>query len=247
MLHVEFIKAFQDNYIWLIKNNNNECVIVDPGSSSPVIEYLKNRELILKKILITHHHHDHIGGVRELQEIFRDIEIITPHNINLPNVTRHVSDGDVISIFNHTFEVMELPGHTKEHIGFFGDKKLFCGDVLFSGGCGRVFTKKYDDMFESLIKIKSLPNDTLIFCAHEYTENNLKFALHTEPKNQNLIQYNQAVLDMRKKNIPTIPVILSDEKKVNPFLRCDILSKNNLGNLSEFDFFIKLRKEKDSF
>ena len=138
MLYIKSIPAFNDNYIWLIENSDRRCAVVDPGDASPVLEYLAHHELTLDAILITHHHHDHIGGVPELVRQFPDVDVVGPRNEPIPTLTHPVDDGDQLELFDEIFLVLGLSGHTAGHIGYVGDAKLFCGDVLFSAGCGRI-------------------------------------------------------------------------------------------------------------
>lgn len=186
MLQIKSIPAFDDNYIWLIQNRDRDCAVVDPGSAEPVLAYLKQHDLNLKAVLITHHHHDHIGGVAELVHQFPEIHVVGPAQEPIPTLTHPVEDGDQIELFDERFMVLGLPGHTLGHIGYVGDGKLFCGDVLFSAGCGRVFEGTMEQMFSSLNKLLSLPEETQVYSAHEYTAANVAFALAVEPENEQL-------------------------------------------------------------
>ncbi len=219
MLHIKSIPAFNDNYIWLIKNSDRRCAVVDPGDAAPVLEYLAHHELTLDAILITHHHHDHIGGVPELVRQFPSIDVVGPRNEPIPTLTHPVDDGDQLELFGEVFLVLGLSGHTAGHIGYVGDDKLFCGDVLFSAGCGRIMEGTPQQMFDALNKITALPQETEVYCAHEYTAANIAFALAVEPDNQHLQQYRDQVNRLRAQNKSTIPTNLRQEKFVNPFLR----------------------------
>ncbi|MCL9782152.1 hydroxyacylglutathione hydrolase [Vibrio sp. S4M6] len=221
MLYIKSIPAFNDNYIWLIKNNDNRCAVVDPGDAEPVLDYLKQHDLKLDAILITHHHHDHIGGVAELVRQHPGINVVGPSSEPVPTLTHEVKAGDQIELFGEVFLVLGLAGHTHGHIGYVGDAKLFCGDVLFSAGCGRVFEGTMEEMFTSLHKLTSLPEETEVYCAHEYTASNIAFALAVEPDNTLLREYRDKVNRLRGQNIPTIPTTIRQEKWVNPFLRTD--------------------------
>lgn len=175
MLDIKSIPAFNDNYIWLIQNSDQRCAVVDPGDAKPVLEYIQTHNLTLDAILITHHHADHTGGISELARHFPNADIVGPANDPVPPLTHPVSGGDQIKLFDEVFFVLGLEGHTLGHIGYVGDGKLFCGDVLFSAGCGRVFEGTMEQMYTSLEKIAALPEETEVYCAHEYTAGNLFF------------------------------------------------------------------------
>ncbi len=219
MLNIKSIPAFNDNYIWLIENSDGYCAIVDPGDAKPVIRYLQEHDLELNAILITHHHNDHIGGISELLRQYPSINIVGPESEAIPSLTHKVKDGDSIDLFGYMFTVMDLKGHTSGHIGYFGNEKLFCGDVLFSAGCGRIFEGTMNDMYESLNKIAQLPENTAIYCAHEYTASNIAFALAVDPENKDLLEYRENVNHLRAHKKPTLPTTVALEKKINPFLR----------------------------
>ena len=221
MLDIKSIPAFNDNYIWLIENSDKRCAVVDPGDAAPVLDYLVQHNLVLEAILITHHHHDHIGGVAELVRQYPGINVVGPKEEPIPTLTHAVSGGDQIELFNEIFMVLDIGGHTLGHIGYVGDGKLFCGDVLFSAGCGRVFEGTMEQMHSSLQKIAALPDETEVFCAHEYTASNVAFALAVEPENPYLQQYRDEVNRMRAQQIPTLPTSLQREKLINPFLRTE--------------------------
>ena len=177
MINIEPIKAFSDNYIWLLTTNEGSLVI-DPGESNNLLKFLKENDLDLKAILITHHHYDHTGGIEEILNK-KPIDVYGPENdINLINV--RVSNGSKISLLGIEFEVIEIPGHTLDHVAFFsennGNPILFCGDTLFAGGCGRVFEGTFEQMYDSLSILRKLPLNTKVYSGHEYTESNLKFA-----------------------------------------------------------------------
>ncbi|KGY13526.1 hydroxyacylglutathione hydrolase [Vibrio tubiashii] len=221
MLNIKSIPAFNDNYIWLIENSDRRCAVVDPGDATPVLAYLNAHDLSLDAILITHHHNDHIGGVPELVRQFPDVDVVGPANEPVPTLTHAVDAGDQIELFNEIFFVLGLEGHTRGHIGYVGDGKLFCGDVLFSAGCGRVFEGTMEQMYHSLSKLAALPEETEVYCAHEYTASNVAFALAVEPDNEQLHQYRDEVNRLRAQNKPTIPTTIRREKWINPFLRLD--------------------------
>ncbi len=221
MLDIKSIPAFNDNYIWLIQNSDRRCAVVDPGDAQPVIDYLNKHDLSLEAILITHHHNDHIGGIAELVRQNPGINVVGPSSEPIPTVTHAVEAGEQIELFDEVFWVLGLEGHTAGHIGYVGDGKLFCGDVLFSGGCGRVFEGTMEQMYTSLTKLAALPEETEVYCAHEYTASNLAFALAVEPENEQLQKYREEVNRLRAQNLPTIPTTLRREKWINPFLRTD--------------------------
>ncbi|WP_394248017.1 hydroxyacylglutathione hydrolase [Vibrio profundi] len=252
MLYIKSIPAFNDNYIWLIQNSDRRCAVVDPGDAAPVLEYLQKHELTLDAILITHHHHDHIGGVPELVRQFPKVDVVGPRDEPIPTLTHPVEDGDQIELFDEVFLVLGLGGHTKGHIGYVGDAKLFCGDVLFSAGCGRIFEGTPAQMFDSLNKILALPQETEVYCAHEYTASNVAFALAVEPDNDLLHQYRDEVNRLRAQNKPTIPTTLRQEKWVNPFLRYTQPSviksvSNRTPQTDPLSIFTALREWKNEF
>ncbi|MCW7552531.1 hydroxyacylglutathione hydrolase [Endozoicomonas gorgoniicola] len=220
-LQIEAIKAFSDNYIWLITAaGNNDCFVVDPGDASPVMETLEARNLNLAGILVTHHHADHTGGIPELLQHF-DARIYGPANSSIRFLTDILKDGDAADVLGHPFQVLSVPGHTLDHIAYFSPQQftLFCGDTLFSGGCGRLFEGTPQQMYDSLHKFRQLPDSTRVFCAHEYTASNLKFAIAVEPDNQDIADYIVRVEQLRRQDIPTIPTSIGLEKRINPFLR----------------------------
>ena len=252
MLTVKSIPAFKDNYIWLIQNPDNHCVVVDPGDATPVLEAIEKDNLILDAILITHHHYDHVDGISELKRHFPATKVVGPNDEPIPGITRPVEDGDQVDIFGERFMVLSVPGHTLGHVAYVGDEKLFCGDTLFSAGCGRIFEGTPAQMFNSLQKIASLPDETNIYCAHEYTAGNLAFALVAEQDNAHLQRYRDQVNRLRANGQSTLPTTLSNEKLINPFLRCDQPSiKRSVADKaydnSDIETFAALRRWKDEF
>ncbi len=252
MLTVQSIPAFNDNYIWLIHSPDKHCVVVDPGDATPVIKVLEEQQLTLDAILVTHHHHDHIGGISELKRAFPHVNIVAPSAEPIPGVSQSVEDGDQVEIFGERFMVLGVPGHTAGHIAYVGDEKLFCGDTLFSGGCGRLFEGTPAQMFNSLQKIAALPDETKVYCAHEYTSSNIAFALVAEQDNPHLQRYREDVSRLRAQGISTIPSTLRQEKLINPFLRCDQASiKKSVADKafddSDLETFAALRRWKDKF
>jgi len=254
MLSVEPIKAFTDNYIWLVSTNEGS-IVIDPGESKSIQKLIDNKTIDLKGILITHHHYDHTNGLSELVKK-NELEVYGPAN-NIDGINHRLNDKDKISIIGIDFDVISIPGHTLDHIGFYSANAsnpiLFCGDTLFAGGCGRIFEGTYEQMFNALKKITKLPTNTNIYCGHEYTLSNLKFALEADDTNKELIEEFKKVENKINSKIPSLPTTLDKELKVNPFLRCDniniqnkIIEKFKVSN-SELEVFTALRKWKDNF
>lgn len=282
-LSTHLVPAFNDNYIWLIQLNNKPAVYaIDPGDANVVIDYLNQHQLTLAGILITHHHHDHTGGVAELYHHYvkgnSKFTIYGPHTLSLSVPIEDISkqssfqvsfeisnDASVSSSNAHrnnhssqddtlTIEKLELPGHTLDHLAYSIDDKLFCGDTLFSAGCGRLFEGTAKQMFQSLKQIKTLPKDTKIYSAHEYTLANLAFAQHVDPNNEELNLFHRNSQIKRKDSIATLPSTLADELKINPFLRCDstaiiesVKREFDQQSLTELECFTLLRQWKDNF
>jgi hydroxyacylglutathione hydrolase len=223
-LGVRPVRAFADNYIWLIEapQRPNHVVAVDPGEAAPVRAELERSGASLAAILLTHHHPDHIGGARELLAL-GDIPVIGPDDPRIAVRTRTVRDGERCELpdLGLGFDILHLPGHTLSHIAFWGHGALFCGDTLFSAGCGRMFEGTAQQMNASLNRLRDLPPETLVYCGHEYTAANLRFALTVEPQNAAALDYQQRVAKLRAADAPTLPSPLSLEIRVNPFLRCD--------------------------
>lgn len=250
------ILAFSDNYIWLIQNpESNAAIIVDPGDGQVVLDELKKKDCNLKAILVTHHHYDHSGGLSELLKHFT-VPIYGPQNDFIPSVSNPVKEGDSINIegFDEIIHVLDIPAHTKGHIAFYTKDFVFVGDTLFSGGCGRLFEGTAEQMFNALLKLSKLPDETRVYCGHEYTEKNLRFARLIEPNNMILKQHYEDVLQSRKENKPTIPSTIGLEKEINPFLRCHIdnvklKAEEHAGRMlaSPIDVLATLRKWKDRF
>ena len=254
MYSVEPIKAYDDNYIWLISTNEGS-IIVDPGESKKIIKSIDENKIDLKAILITHHHFDHTNGLQDLLNIGH-FDVFGPVN-NINGINKKVCESDKFSIIGIDFEVIGLPGHTLDHIGFYsfnnGSPILFCGDTLFGAGCGRVFEGTYEQMFKALKKISKLPKNTKIYCGHEYTLSNIKFALEVDPNNIKIQDEYKHVNELMKSDKPSLPTTIEKELSINPFLRCDnldiqknIIEKFNVGD-SEFEIFTAIRKWKDNF
>jgi hydroxyacylglutathione hydrolase len=224
-LNVRPVGAFSDNYIWLIDSPRvpGRLVAVDPGDAEPVIAELQRSGTRLGAILLTHHHADHIGGVPELLR-HGAVPVIGPDDPRIAQRTLTLHDGErcELSDLGLSFQTFQVPGHTLSHIALWGHGALFCGDTLFSAGCGRMFEGTPTQMTASLTRLRNVPPDTQVFCGHEYTAANLRFALTVEPANQAAIEYQDRVERLRAKGDPTLPSTMALEIRVNPFLRCDV-------------------------
>jgi len=214
------LKAFKDNYIWTLRNSTHAAV-VDPGEAQPVIDYLAAEGLQLAAILATHHHPDHVGGIAEILR-GHPCPVYGPKNEPIPTLTNPVSEGDHVRIpeLGAEFSVLDIPGHTRAHIAYYGLESLFCGDTLFACGCGRVFEGTPGQMYASLGKLLALPDQTKVYCGHEYTLANMQFAKAVEPANAALRAREKRDQALRDRGLPTLPSTLGDEKATNPFLRC---------------------------
>ncbi|GHU33111.1 hydroxyacylglutathione hydrolase [Betaproteobacteria bacterium] len=254
MFDVTQIPAFKDNYIWLLRKGAS-AVVVDPGDAPPVLEVLRGERLSLSSILITHHHKDHQGGVAELLAHSPSTEVFGPAEESITGMTRPLRGGEGVYLdsLDLKLQVMAVPGHTSGHLAYYGEGCLFCGDCLFTGGCGRVFEGTAPSMAESLARLAALPDDTLIFCAHEYTEANLRFALAVEPGNRALRQRADEVAVLRAKGLSTVPSTLALEKATNPFLRCkepEVVAAARARGIERSDpvaVFAAIREWKNSF
>lgn len=216
-ISVEAIPALRDNYIWAI-SQHGRCILVDPGEAQPALDYLQQRGLTLDCILLTHHHHDHIGGVEELLR-HHPSPCWGPDDERMPDGIKRVSEGQQVCRNDMTFDVLETPAHTRSHIAFHGNGMLFCGDTLFSAGCGRLFEGTPEQMQRSLDKLSALPDNTSVYCAHEYTQANCRFALAVEPENSAALTWAKQVEQLRGDGRITLPTRLGDERRYNPFLR----------------------------
>ena len=219
------IPAFEDNYIWCLTSAGTDyAVVVDPGDDDPVRDYLREKGLKLAAILVTHKHGDHTGGIRELLADWPGIPVYGPANEPIGSLTQLVSEGDRIHIpeIEATFEVLDVPGHTEGHVAFLCGDRLFCGDTLFAAGCGRVFSGTHAQLHASLSKIAALPPRTRLYCAHEYTLDNLGFAEWVEPDSEAIRQRIERDRASRLRNEPTVPSLLSEELETNPFLRSNV-------------------------
>lgn len=225
MINVYPVPAFQDNYLWLFhREGNKEAYVVDPGDAEPVLTALKQRGLNLSGILITHHHMDHTGGIDELLRHF-SVPVYGPQSSRIQQINHPLKQGDQLALEpDISFQVMEVPGHTLDHIAYFAQTEeqalLFCGDTLFAGGCGRLFEGSAAQMYSSLNKLASLPANTAVYCAHEYTLANLAFAQAVEADNAELAARIERDKDTRARQQPTVPSSIGLELATNPFLRC---------------------------
>jgi hydroxyacylglutathione hydrolase len=256
MYKVKPISAFEDNYIWaLIDEEKQQTLIVDPGDADVVIQFLENNKLTLQGVLITHWHPDHTGGIERLKDIYQ-IPVLGPDSPHISGITQTLTNGH-FELLGLGFEVIEVPGHTLEHIAYFcaSESTLFSGDTLFVGGCGRMFEGSAKQMHQSLNKLASLPTNTKVFCAHEYTLANRAFARAVEPNNGALIAQAKRDNALRKLNKPTVPSTLGSELACNPFLRVSepevIASAQQhaprLSTETGAEVFAILRKWKDTF
>ncbi|RYF26008.1 MAG: hydroxyacylglutathione hydrolase [Comamonadaceae bacterium] len=216
------LPAFSDNYIWML-HDGQQALVVDPGEAAPVLDALRATGLPLRAILVTHHHGDHTGGVQELREA-TGAQVYGPAQEPMPEPIARLSQGDAVTALGLRLQVLDVPGHTSGHIAYYcpdvdGAPVLFCGDTLFSGGCGRLFEGTPAQMQASLDALAALPGDTRVCCAHEYTLSNLKFARAVEPHNQALLQYTSACETLRQQGRPTLPALMATERNINPFLR----------------------------
>lgn len=213
------LRAFADNYIWTIRDAGHAAV-VDPGDAQPVLDYLAREKLRLVAILNTHHHADHVGGNAALLEKTK-VPVYGPHDERIAEVSVRLADGQRFTLphFNIEMETLEIPGHTRSHIAFHGDGLLFCGDTLFAAGCGRLFEGTPRQMHDSLTRLARLPDATRVYCGHEYTLSNLRFARAVEPDNPRLPELETRMQALRARDQPTLPSTIAQEKATNPFLR----------------------------
>lgn len=219
------LPAFQDNYLWLL-HDGQRALVVDPGDAQPVLACLQRDRLQLEAILVTHHHPDHIGGLDELRDA-TGAAVYGPAHERIPEPLKRLVEGDTVQALGLEFRVIDVPGHTAGHIAYYcpevdGAPLLFCGDTLFSGGCGRLFEGTPAQMLASLDKLAALPSATRVCCTHEYTLSNLRFARAVEPGNSELVQYVQRCEELRAQDRPTLPSTIGQERQINPFLRARV-------------------------
>ncbi|HEX5488721.1 MAG TPA: hydroxyacylglutathione hydrolase [Rhodanobacteraceae bacterium] len=251
------LPALRDNYIWLLADPaSGTALAVDPGEAAPVLHALDAEGLALTTILLTHHHADHVGGTPELAARFPGATVYGPHDDRIPGTLRRVGDGDEVGIPAPAirFNVIEVHGHTRSHIAYHGEGLLFCGDTLFSLGCGRLFEGTPSEMLASLDRLAGLPDDTKVCCGHEYTVANAAFALTVETDNRALQTRAAAAHALRERGEPTLPARLADERAANPFLRTDAIANERIPwpgapkpDASRVDRFAALRLAKDHF
>lgn len=224
-IQLRAVPAFRDNYIWLL-HNDRQALVVDPGQASPVLSYLQAHDLELQALLITHHHADHVGGIPALKERYPQATVYGPAAETIPHCDHSLQGQESIQFpkLNLSFEVLSVPGHTAGHIAYFAyspeqEPFVFCGDTLFSIGCGRLFEGTASQMLQSLSKLAALPANTLVCCAHEYTLSNIEWALAVDPDNTALKQYHEKVQALRQQDQPSVPSTMALELDANPFLR----------------------------
>ncbi|WP_086931795.1 hydroxyacylglutathione hydrolase [Agarilytica rhodophyticola] len=258
MFKVSPIPTFQDNYVWLIQQTDgNEVWVVDPGDATAVIEYLEKHKLELVGVLITHSHYDHIGGLDDILR-YKNVAILGPDSQHIPQITHPLYDDDKFSLWGTNCTAYAAPGHMPEHLCYVVESndnyQLFSGDVLFSSGCGRIFSGTHLELKSSLDRLKQLPENTLVYSAHEYTQANIAFAKAVEPNNPALLEREQSVIQMRAQGQPSLPTTIALETQVNPFLRCNNsavvdMAKQHIGHslADELEVFTALRQWKDNF
>jgi len=249
------IPAFKDNYIWALRDAERRwLVVVDPGDAQPVLEVIRTQGLRLAAILITHHHWDHTNGIKDLTAAY-PVPVYAPAAEAVAGTTHPTAEGTEIPLpeLGITLTTLEIPGHTRGHVAYYGEGMLFCGDTLFAGGCGRLFEGTAEQMHRSLSRLAALPPNTQIYCGHEYTEANLRFATRVEPDNADLRARLAAVEAQRARNEITLPSTIATELATNPFLRVDQASviesaERHTGSrlACAADVFAAVRKWKDA-
>ncbi len=258
MFDITAIPALQDNYIWAI-HNDRHAAVVDPGEAAPVLAFLAAHHLRLDAILCTHRHNDHIGGIAKLREVY-NVPVYGRRHPNNPHITDELREGDSLELegLGVRFDIIEIPGHVEDHIAFLAPGIVFCGDVLFGAGCGRNFEGTPAQLHHSLQRLSQLPDTTRVYCAHEYTASNLRFALACEPDNSAVKQRIAATQQLRAANQITLPSTIALEKATNPFLRCTQpeiirtlqqrgLTDTSEHGVSELGVFTAMREWKNHF
>lgn len=257
MIEISPIPAFQDNYIWLIHDDKKNAIVVDPGDANSVLDTCQKQQITLKAILLTHHHPDHCAGIPTLLQ-HDNIPVYASNKMKASYITHALmaDESFYIDTLALSFNTLDVPGHTLDHIAFYQPETnaLFCGDTLFSVGCGRLFEGSAEQMLTSLNKLKNLPDMTQIFCAHEYTLANIQFAKTIEKDHLPLLNHEKHVNFLRKQSLPSLPTTLAKEKQINPFLRCALTSlqqavseKSGINCTGELSTFTQLRQLKDHF
>jgi len=255
MIQISALPAFTDNYIWLLQDHATQrCAVVDPGDAAPVQAWLDAHPgWVLSDILITHHHHDHVGGVEALKKA-TGATVYGPASESIPGRDVALKDNDKVRVLGWDFEVYAVPGHTLGHIAYYHHGLLFCGDTLFAAGCGRLFEGTPEQMHHSLGRLAALPEDTLVYCTHEYTLSNLKFAAAVEPGNPDIATRLEKVTRQRQNGVMTLPSTIALEKLTNPFLRTGetlvtqkVDERNGAQNRAPSEVFAALRAWKDKF
>ncbi|TDK52210.1 hydroxyacylglutathione hydrolase [Pseudomonas moraviensis] len=255
MIQISALPAFTDNYIWLLQDHQTQrCAVVDPGDAAPVQAWLDAHPgWVLSDILITHHHHDHVGGVERLKAA-TGAKVYGPASESIPARDVALKDNDSVSVLGWDFDVYAVPGHTLGHIAYYHHGLLFCGDTLFAAGCGRLFEGTPEQMYHSLSRLAALPEDTLVYCTHEYTLSNLKFAAAVEPGNPDIAARLEKVIQQRQSGVMTLPSTLALEKLTNPFLRSSetlvtqkVDEREGAQNREPSEVFAALRAWKDKF
>lgn len=244
------IPALQDNYIWILHDEQNRCLIVDPGEADPVLAAIKQHGWQPHAILLTHHHGDHVDGVKKLCATFPDLVVYGPQETQDKGATTIVSEGDKVAILGCEFSVIFTPGHTLGHISYYSSPYLFSGDTIFSAGCGRLFEGTAEQMYESFQKLNDLPADTIICAAHEYTLSNLNFARTILPEDSVINAYYREIKELRAKNGSSLPTKLAHERQINLFLRTQDADLQRAIGFDvplqhPWDVFALLRQKKD--
>jgi hydroxyacylglutathione hydrolase len=253
MLTITAIPALEDNYIWLLRRESH-AVVVDPGEAEPVLQYLQKNGLQLDAILCTHRHHDHVDGIEELRRVY-NVPVHGRSHPKNPHITHDLREGDRLRLdaLDVEFDIIEVPGHLDDHIAFITPQTVFCGDIMFGAGCGKNFEGTLAQLHHSLKRIAALSDDTLVYCAHEYTAYNMPFALACEPGNLDIQRRAAETGRLRSANLPTVPFSIALEKATNPYLRCSsaelirTLQARGLIDTSELGVFTALRDWRDRF
>ncbi|MEG9625953.1 hydroxyacylglutathione hydrolase [Pseudomonas guariconensis] len=255
MIQIDALPAFSDNYIWLLQDTaKRRCAVVDPGDAAPVQAWLAaNPGWVLEDILITHHHHDHVGGVEALKHA-TGARVCGPAQERIPARDLALDDGDQVKVLGLDFDIIAVPGHTLGHIAYYSAPLLFCGDTLFAAGCGRLFEGTPEQMHQSLSRLAALPAETRVYCTHEYTLSNLRFAKAVEPENLHVAQRFADVTRLRDEDRISLPSTIGLERLTNPFLRTAETSVKQKAdewkghsNTSQASVFAALRSWKDTF